>query len=42
MLRTHKRIFRLRALILALMLVLTGVLPAGAGHGETQDWIPKY
>ncbi len=19
-----------------------GVLPAGAGHGETQDWIPKY
>ena len=39
MLRTHKMIFRLRALILALMLVLTGVLPAGAEVAQADSYV---
>ena len=39
MLRTHKKIIRLRALMLALILVLTGVLPAGAEVAQADSYV---
>ncbi len=39
MLRTHKNIIRLRALMLALLMALTGVIPAGAEAVQTDSYV---
>ena len=39
MLQTHKKMIRLRALLLALLLALTGIVPAGAEAVQADSYV---